>query len=171
MRRSRFVFIALLAVVVGFSLLMGPVGQAAAADTVNIKIAGARVKDPWYAFSQALANFINKKSKWLRAESVATAGLTANLELIQNKPKEYIGLAPTSTTLHARPGHAWGEARKTYKGARFMANITTMTQLIVTFDPKIKSLKDLKGKTVHVGRKGAGNTPDHSGHPERKPAS
>lgn len=161
MRKSRLVFIPLLAAVVGLSLLLGPVGQVAAADTVNLNIAGARVTDPWYAFSQALANFINKKSKWLRAESVATAGLTANIELIREKPQKYIGLAPTSTTLHARPGHAWGEARKTYTGARFIANITTMTQVIVTFDPKIKSMKDLKGKTVDVGRKGAGNTPDH----------
>jgi TRAP transporter TAXI family solute receptor len=83
------------------------------------------------------------------------------LELVQNKPKEYIGLAPTSTTLHARPGEAWSKARKPYDGGRFVANIMSMTQLLVTFDPSIKSPEALKGKTIHVGRKGAGNTPDH----------
>ena len=147
------------AVLLSFSCL--PAFEAAAADKVDLKIAGARVKDPWYAFSQALANFINKKSDWLRAEAVATAGLTANIELIRDKPTEYVGLAPTSTTLHARPGHDWSKARGTYDGARFVANITTMTQLLVTFDDKIKTPADLKGKTVDVGRKGAGNTPDH----------
>ncbi|MGD8561415.1 MAG: TAXI family TRAP transporter solute-binding subunit [Desulfarculaceae bacterium] len=151
----------LLAVFIAVAFFAGSAQESYSADTVNLKIAGARVKDPWYAFSQALAQFINKKSKWLRAEAVATSGLTANIELIREKPKEYIGLAPTSTTLHARPGHEWSKARKTYTGARFIANLTTMTQLLVTYDPKIKSIKDLKGKTVDVGRKGAGNTPDH----------
>jgi len=160
MTRSRLVFLALVAFF-GVSLFWAPAGPALAADTVNIKIAGARVNDPWYAFSQALANFINKKSTWLRTEAVATSGLTANLEMIAQKPKDYIGLAPTSTTLHARPGHEWSKARKTYTGARFIANITTMTQVMVTFDPSLKGPKDLKGKTIHVSRKGAGNTPDH----------
>ena len=162
MKQSRRIYVPLLAALIAVTFLVGPtVETTAAADAVNLKIAGARVKDPWYAFSQALANFINKKSTMLKAEAVATAGLTANLELVQDKPTEYICLAPTSTTLHARPGHEWGEARKTYTGARFIANITTMTQLLVTYDPDIKSPMDLKGKTIDVGRKGAGNTPDH----------
>ncbi|MBW1712012.1 MAG: TAXI family TRAP transporter solute-binding subunit [Deltaproteobacteria bacterium] len=162
MKKSRLMFVFMLAVFVSLALALGPAGEAtAASDVVNIKIAGARVKDPWYAFSQALAAFINKKSKWLKAEAVATAGLTANIEMVREKPKDYIGLAPTSTTLHARPGHEWGEARKTYTGARFIANITTMTQLLVTYDSKIKSPQDLVDKTIDVGRKGAGNTPDH----------
>lgn len=161
MKRYALVLVLTLAILLPAGIAPQVVQESLAGETVNIKIAGARVKDPWYAFSQALANFINKKSKWLRAEAVATAGLTANIELIAAKPKEYIGLAPTSTTLHARPGHAWSKARKTYTGARFIANLTTMTQLLVTYDPSIKSVKDLKGKTVDVGRKGAGNTPDH----------
>ena len=117
-----------------------------AADEVKIKIAGARVQDPWYAFSQALAQFINKKSDWLRAEVVATAGLTANIEMIKEKPQEYIGLAPTSTTLHARPGHEWSKSRQPYTDARFISNLTTMTQVLVTYDPEIKTVKDLKAK-------------------------
>ncbi len=160
-RRKQRVLIPIMVIMIALALSIAPVMESLAAEEVKVNIAGARVKDPWYAFSQALANFINKKSDWLRAEAVATAGLTANIEMIREKPQQYIGLAPTSTTLHARPGHEWSKARKTYTGARFIANITTMTQLLVTFDPEIKSIKDLKGKTVDVGRKGAGNTPDH----------
>ncbi len=160
-RRKHLMLISVMAILIALTLSIAPVVESFAAEKVKINIAGARVKDPWYAFSQALANFINKKSDWLRAEAVATAGLTANIEMIREKPQQYIGLAPTSTTLQARPGHEWSKARKAYTGARFIANITTMTQLLVTFDPTIKSVKDLKGKTVDVGRKGAGNTPDH----------
>ena len=161
MKLSNYLFKPLLICLFVFFFTVGNVAEPLAADEVKIKIAGARVKDPWYAFSQALSNFINKKSTWLRAESVATAGLTANIELISKTPDEYIGLAPTSTTLHARPGHDWSKKRNPYTGAAFIANLTTMTQLLVTFDPEIKSMQDLKGKTVDVGRKGAGNTPDH----------
>lgn len=130
-------------------------------DKINIKIAGGRVKDPWYAFSQALAQFINKKSPLIQAEVVTTAGLTANIEMIKAQPKEYIGLAPTSTTLNARSGHEWGDKRGGYDTARFISNITTMTQVIVTYDSNIKTMSDLAGKTIDVGRRGAGNTPDH----------
>ncbi len=132
-----------------------------AAEKTGIKIAGGRVEDPWYAFAQALAQFVNKKSDWLESEVVTTAGLTANIEMIKSQPDVYIGLAPTSTTLHARPGHEWGDNRGNYDTARFISNITTMTQVIVTYDPDIKTMADLAGKTVDVGRKGAGNTPDH----------
>ena len=166
MRAKAKMLAPLLAVLMAAVFVTGSALESYATDTVSIKIAGARVKDPWYAFSQALAQFINKKSKWLRAEAVATSGLSANIELIREKPQDYIGLAPTSTTLHARPGHAWGEARKTYTGARFIANLTTMTQIIATYDPKIKSIKDLAGKTVDVGQEGRGQHPGPPGHPE-----
>ena len=132
-----------------------------AQEKTGIKIAGARVEDPWYAFAQAIAQFINNKSTWLDAEVVTTAGLTANLEMIKSQPETYIGLAPTSTTLQARPGHEWGDKRGNYDSARFIANITSMTQVIVTYDADVKTMADLKGKTVDVGRRGAGNTPDH----------
>jgi TRAP transporter TAXI family solute receptor len=161
MKKAQMICTFLMVLFIGLSLVVIPDMVPDAEAATNIKIAGARVKDPWYAFSQALANFINNQSSWLRAEAVATAGLTANIELIQEKPQDYIGLAPTSTTLHARPGHSWGEARRTYNGARYISNLTTMTQLLVTYNTAIKLPEDLIGKTIDVGRKGAGNTPDH----------
>lgn len=161
MKRSWVVLTFLLVVLFSFSLVLGPTGKALSADKVTrIKIAGGRVRNSWYAFSQALSSFINKKSKWLRAETVATAGLSADIELIRQKPKEYIGMAPLSTTLQFRPGRPYAKARKPYAGGRFIANITTMTQLLMTYNPHLKSVEDLKGKRVDVGRMGAGNTPD-----------
>jgi len=162
MRKVKLSIICLCAVFLSFPMALGIPSETLAADkATKLKILGARVEDPWYAFSQALASFINQKSEWLKAEVVATAGLTANIEMLQKHPRKYIALAPTSTTLHARPGHAWGEARNPYKGASFITNITTMTQLLATYNPKIASPTDLIGKTIDIGRKGAGNTPDH----------
>jgi TRAP transporter TAXI family solute receptor len=163
MRKSRHFVVTLTVVLVAGLFLLGvSIESLAASKEGTVKIAGGRVEDPWYAFSQALGNFINKNSEWLKAEVVSTAGLTANLELVQDKPTEYIALAPTSTTLHARPGHEWGEARKVYTGATFITNICTMTQLLMTYDEDLKTPQDFAGKTIDVGRKGAGNTPDHN---------
>ena len=132
---------------------------ALAADK-QILIAAGRTTSPWYPFCQALAKFINTKSKWLRAEVVSTAGISADLDLAREKPKEYIALSSFSQ-IHMRPGHPFSEKRSPYTGERFIANATSMSQCIVTYDPKIKTIQDLAGKTVDVGRKGAANTPDH----------
>lgn len=126
----------------------------------SILIGGGRTADPWYPLSQALAKFINEKSKWLKAEVVSTAGITATSEMIRENPKKYIGIS-CFDQIHFRPGHEFGEKRGTYTGDRFIAIGSTMTQCFVTYDPTIKSVKDLAGKTVDVGRKGAANTPDH----------
>lgn len=65
-----------------------------------------------------------------------------------------------TTVLETHPGDPWGEARGAYAGERFIANATSMTQLIVTYDAKLKAIGDLVGKIIDVGRKGAANTPD-----------
>ncbi len=134
--------------------------SSALAATRNILIAAGRTASPWYPFCQALAKFINGKSEWLRAEAVATAGISANLDLAREKPKEYIAVSSFSQ-IHMRPGHPFSEKRRPYTGERFIANASSMSQCIVTYDPKIKTIQDLAGKTVDVGRKGAANTPDH----------
>ena len=142
-------------------LVVGLVGSNyAVAAEKKIFIAGGRTKSPWYSFAQALSKFINDNSTWLKAEAVSTAGITGNLELVKAKPKEYIGLSSFSQ-IHYRPGHEWGEKRGAYSGETFIANAMSMTQCIVTFDPKLKRIEDLDGKIVDVGRKGAANTPDH----------
>ena len=63
-RRKHLVLIPVMAILIALSFSIAPVVESIAAEEVKINIAGARVKDPWYAFSQALANFINKKSDW-----------------------------------------------------------------------------------------------------------
>jgi len=144
------------------SLVILP-GHGALAGPKEIKkvlIAGGRVGDPWYVFAQAWAHFINKKSDWLRAEVVATPGLTGNAELMRQKPKQYLALTAFCVFAHFREGE-FAEKRGCYTGIRFIANGPSMTQLWITYDPNIKRPEDLIGKRVHIGRKGAANTPDH----------
>jgi len=134
--------------------------EAPAKSVKKILIGGGRTAEPWYPLSQALAKFINEKSDWLKAEVVSTAGITGNVDMCKKHPKKYIGVSSFSH-IHYRPGHEFGRKRGYYTGERFIANASSMTQLLVTYDPKIKSVKDLTGKIVDIGRKGAANTPDH----------
>lgn len=138
--------------------LVSPDG--ARAEKRQILIAGGRTTSPMYAFAQALAKFINERSTWLRAQAVSTAGLTGDVDIIKEKPKQYIGVSSFSH-IHYRPGHEWAKKRGFYTGERFIANGTPNTQLFVAYDKSIKSVRELAGKTVDVGRKGAANTPDH----------
>lgn len=148
------------ALCIGLLIAGGIFSDAALAkETRHIFIGGGRTSSPWYPFTQALAKFINDKSDWLRAEVVSTAGITGNVDMVKEKPEEYIGISSFSH-IHYRPGHSWGEKRGTYTGERFIATATSMPNCLVTYDPNIKTVKDLAGKTVDLGRMGAANTID-----------
>ncbi len=161
MRKSIVIACLLTGLLVAGLLSFSSLAEAAPAKaTRQILIAAGRTPSPWYPVAQALAKFINTQSKWLRAEVVATAGISADIDLAKEKPQQYIGVSSFSQ-IHMRPGHEYGEKRGTYTGETFIANGTSMTQCLVTYDPKIKTVRDLAGKTVDTGRKGAANTPDH----------
>jgi TRAP transporter TAXI family solute receptor len=148
---------------IGLSLVLF-IGAASAdysyAEEKKILIAAGRETSPWYVIAQALAKFINTKSKWLRAEVVSTAGISACLEIVREKPKQYIGIG-AFTNIHARSGHEFGEKRGPYDNERFIANLIPTPECFVTYDPNIKTVKDLAGKTVDVSRRGGANTVDH----------
>jgi len=156
--KKSMVLVLFLAVMFGLSCLIVP--DATAQTTRQILIGGGRTADPWYPFAQALAKFINEKSTWLKAEAVSTAGISGNFDMVKEQPEKYIGISSFSQ-IHYRPGHEYSKKRGAYTGDRFIATASTMTQCLMTYDPKIKKVEDLAGKVVDVGRKGAANTPDH----------
>jgi len=152
------VMVLVLSVLFGLSCFIVP--ETPAQATRQLLIGGGRTDDSWYPFSQALAKFINEKSKWLKAEAVSTAGISGNFDMVKDQPDKYIGISSFSQ-IHYRPGHEYSKKRTPYTGDRFIATASTMTQCLITYDPKIKRVEDLAGKVVDVGRKGAANTPDH----------
>jgi len=119
------------------------------------------VEDSWYVFSEALAYFINKNSDWLRATVVVTPGLTGNIEVMQEKPDEYIAVDCTAVwTAFTQPGE-FSQERGVYDKVRFIANATSQTELWVTLDPDIKTIADFVGKKVDVAREGSTNLRTH----------
>jgi TRAP transporter TAXI family solute receptor len=153
----------LICVGLALALLLGAVGAdyTYAAEEKKILIAAGRETSPWYAIAQALAKFINTKSEWLRAEAVSNAGISACLEMVAEDPELYMGVG-SFANIHHRSTDEFGRKRGGgYDGERFIANFMPSTECFVTYDPDIKTMADLAGKTVDVSRRGGGNTVDH----------
>jgi len=166
MRKLKFVLLGVLMM----GLIVGMIGCEAeengdvepdGEETVQINLAGGRVEDAWYPMAQAAADFINEESDWLQVQVISTAGLTANLEMVRDNPTEFFGILPLSTTMKFLPGHEFSDERGVYEDVTFISNATSMSQLLITHDPDVETADDLRGKTIGVGREGAGNTPDH----------
>lgn len=123
----------------------------------QIMIAGGRVGDAHQVLSEALAYFINKKSTWLRATVVATPGLAANDELVRDNPTKYIAMSALSNLVHMPKGAQY----KNYDGMRTISPGSSGTYLFVTYDKNLKTVKDLAGKVVNLGREGSTLLDDH----------
>jgi len=124
--------------------------------TTHIKIAAARVGDPWYVLSEALAYFINHNSNWLRATVVATPGQNDNAKLESEKPQEYLAISGPNNITRVSKDPRFNY----YDKDRFIANAASMTVAWVSYDKKIKTVHDLDGKKVMLGRKGRYSTAD-----------
>ena len=119
----------------------------AAKEITEISIASGRPGDPWNVVSHALAGFINKRSKWLRANVVATAGVSDDTRMVVSKKKK----RSNHILVNMIPG--WRYLGKGEYKAYKIGSLLHLSSVWVTLDPKLKSLEDLKGQTVTLPRK------------------
>lgn len=137
-----------------FAFLDTALAQKPASKAItNIKIAAGRVGDPWYVFGEALGDFINRGSSWLRATVVATPGLAANMEVALEDPLNYISLADMNFVYHVAKKDWVGQRYKNYDKTRFIAMANSVTYVWVTFDKKITKGQDFAGKVIAGARK------------------
>ncbi len=122
----------------------------AAAKTEKVVFAAGRPGDAWYALSYGLSKMINERSTWLEAEVVATAGVADNHRLAKPDPAKRANHVIICQT----PGmELWNTPEYT---AKKIGSCLHLTSAWVTLNPKIKTLKDLKGHSVSMSRKGPG---------------
>lgn len=121
----------------------------------QIMIAGGRVGDSHNVLSEALAYFINKKSKWLKATVFSTPGLGANDELARDNPQKYISV--TADWLIRVLDNTAGY--KFYDKMRSLSPASSGTIVWVTYDKDKKNLTDFVGKAVNIGREGSALLP------------
>ena len=107
----------------------------------------------YFAYGGVLSEQI-KESTGLDSSHVTTGGSQANIEGI--KVGDY-NLATVQSDVMA---YAWNGER-TFNGAKIdsfntIAGLYDETVQLITMDPSIKSVADLKGKAVSIGAKGSG---------------
>ncbi|MBU2055454.1 MAG: hypothetical protein KKC25_10820 [Proteobacteria bacterium] len=124
----------------------GPSDKGKMRKPVHISFAAGRPGDVWYVLSHALSTFINKRSDWLTADVVATAGVTDNTRLVMGEKK----LRGTHVNVTMLPGATvWGEGE--YMPLQ-IGMLAMLNETFVTLDPNIKTLADFSGKKVALPR-------------------
>jgi TRAP transporter TAXI family solute receptor len=138
-----------------FTFVLGPMAASAAEKEITRKmILGGRLEDSYFVLSQALANFVNKQSDWLRLDVVATPGASAGAEIASKDYDKYIFISPYL-------GMRFNPTDKRvnfYDKERIIGLCSANLHLWITFDQNIKTGKDLAGKTVFIGRPGGART-------------
>lgn len=148
MKKSLFACFAVLSLVCAVSMFSA--FDALAAKKEKVIFAAGRPDDAWYALSYGLSTMINERSQWLEAEVVATAGVADATRLAQRSPEKRANHVVISQT----PGmEMWSVPEYVTKK---IGSCLHLASVWVTLDPKIKTFKDLKGKSIAVSRKGPG---------------
>ena len=109
----------------------------------------------YYAYGNVLAQFITNNSE-VPVTAVAGNGSAANIDLLD------LGDAQLALVQNDVANYAYNGIRfEQYEGAPVqsftaLAALYTETVQLVTCDPEIKSVADLKGKNVSIGSQGSG---------------
>jgi len=120
-----------------------------------IVIGTGGISGVWYPVGGAIASALSN-SAGVTATAQASAGSVENIRLLSNGEIE-MGISNTSVVASAVAGEEAfvGEPVSNIRGIAIMLPI--QTQMIVRDDSDIKSLYDLKGKSVGVGQPGSGD--------------
>jgi TRAP-type uncharacterized transport system substrate-binding protein len=117
-------------------------------------ILGGRLGDPWFVLSQALANFVNKQSDWLRLEVVATPGASAGAEIARKDYEKYIFISP----YYGMRFNPKDKRLDYYDKERIIGLCSANVHIWITYDKDLKTCQDIAGKKVLIGRPGGART-------------
>ena len=129
-------------------------GTALAAEPFKLTLTSLPAGFAAYSLSVALADMINKDSTWLRATAVEGRGPVVPLKMLAKDPKKRKDLLFFLT-----PWEIW-QAKKQigpFKGLpfdydkfRYVCLVGWSIDVLYTLDPKIKTIKDIRGKRIVV---------------------
>jgi TRAP transporter TAXI family solute receptor len=154
MARTRNIIIGVM--VFGMVLVMGTFGahsvKAAVQKPYEIEIHCGPVGLSTYTFLTALGEIINKNSTWLKASTIESPTPTADHKLVAQNPelgKKLIYQLNTGSIWDGRNKHgAYAQIPYDYSRMRTLMFMAYCSDGLMTLDPNIKTVKDLKGKKV-----------------------
>ncbi len=111
-----------------------------------------------YILGFAFSDLLNKHSSWVRGSVLESTGTPENIKIVGQDPKKRKRTFFSCTAemyQKARNGEPpFARKPKFYKNLMIMANQQELCGTIITLDPKIKTLADLKGKRVATWPRG-----------------
>lgn len=153
MRKRKYLLGTLLTMLLAISLVVinPPATSAQTRPIVTVPLMLAPFGTGGYVMGFATAD-ISKRHPWLRIAAAETPGYVYNIKAHNADPamwKTHILGSGTQTFFLAE--HAAPPVSEKITGYRMLLNNEIPSFLLVTFDPKIKTLKDLVGKKVALG--------------------
>jgi len=141
-----------LGAVLVLALILSGCGVSAAETYLSLGTGG--VTGVYYPLGGALANLITKNIPGYNCTAESTGGAVENTMLIYRN-KIDIGFVDASSAYNA-PRKKGAFANEDIKNLRALVSMYPEAVQVVTFDGKIKTISDLKGKRVAVGSPGSG---------------
>ncbi|MBN1103336.1 MAG: TAXI family TRAP transporter solute-binding subunit [Deltaproteobacteria bacterium] len=143
-------------------------GRALAQQPFEITISTLPAGFASYIMGVALAEQVNKNSKWLRATATEGRGPAEHMKLLVTKPekrKDYLFFNTTWDIWEAKKGIGpYAGFPFNYDEFRFVCIMGIAGNGLCTLDPKIKTLKDIEGKrAIFDSGKGKGREITYSG--------
>jgi hypothetical protein len=131
-----------------------PVDEPVAFDNLFVNIGTGGTAGTYFPLGGAFAEIWNTNIKGINATAQSTGASVANINLLMDKKVEVV-IVQNDTALYAYVGEKMFEGQ-TFEGIRGLATLYSEPLQIVTTDPNIKSVADLKGKRLAVGAIGSG---------------
>ena len=127
--------------------------SASAADSLTFTTGGE--SGTYYAFGSVLSQYVTTNGDGVEITAVSSGGSQANIEALEGDFAQ-LGFSQSDVMSYAYAGS------RTFEEIGAIQNISTVAALymeqvqIVTMDPEIKTVADLKGKNVSIGALGSG---------------
>ena len=127
--------------------------SASAAEDITFTTGGEA--GTYYAYGGVLASYVNNNAEDMDITVVSSGGSQANIEDI-NEDFAQLGFSQSDVMSYAYAGSRTFEEIGAIDSFSAVACLYMEQVQIVTMDPDIKTVADLKGKTVSVGASGSG---------------
>jgi len=143
----------------GLGLIFGGgVSDAAAAKTTFITIGTGGITGVYYPTGGAIAKIVNagQEQHGIKATAEATGASVFNINAVMKGDLEF-GIAQADRQYQAYKGESEWAGKPQTKLRAVFALAPEMVTFVVAEDSGIKTLADIKGKTVNIGNPGSGN--------------
>lgn len=131
-----------------------PVDEPVSFDDIFVNIGTGGTAGTYFPLGGAFAEIWNQNIDGINATAQSTGASVANINLLMDKKVEVV-IVQNDTALYAYAGEKMFEGQ-TFEGIRGLSTLYSEPLQIVTSDPTIKTVADLKGKKLAVGAIGSG---------------